>query len=325
MNIAFAGLRHSHVFALYDLAKQNPNFNIVGAYESNGDALKLAAQRAVECNYKTFDELLNDKKVDVVALGGCFGERGEMAIKALNAGKHVIADKPLCTTLKQLKKIKKAAEKSGKKVSCMFTMRFDEPKISAAKKLFESGALGEINNVIFGGQHPLQYGRRPMWYFEDGLHGGVINDIAIHAVDILSYAFGLKIKTVNAARCWNKYAKEQPNFKDSGQIMLTAKNGAGIMGDVSYAIPDGVEFGYPNYWRFQIFGTLGVLDFSLAGAESVYYLKGDPTPHVLEDGETLNYLDDFYNLINGEDNVILTTNEVFNATETTLKIQQLSK
>ncbi len=325
MNIAFAGLKHSHIFVLYNLALQNKNFSVIGAFEDDPEYVINAEKNGVTCNYKTFDELLNDTNVDVVALGGYFGERGSMAIKALNAGKHVIADKPLCTSQKELKKIKKAAEQSGKKVSCMFTMRFDEPKISAAKKLFESGALGEINNVIFGGQHPLQYGRRPMWYFKDGMHGGVINDIAIHAIDILSYAFGLKVQTINTARCWNKYASEQPLFKDSGQIMLTAQNGAGIMGDVSYSIPDGVEFTYPNYWRFQIFGTLGVLDFSLAGADSVYYLKGDSTPHILPAGETLNYLDDFYNLINGESNVMLTPDEVFEATETTLKIQKASK
>lgn len=325
MNIAFAGLKHSHIFVLYNLAQQNENFNVIGAFEGDANYAQKAKEAGLECNYKTFDELLNDKDVDVVALGGAFGERGEMAEKALKAGKHVIADKPLCTSLKQLEKIEAAAKKSGKKVSCMFTMRFDESKILAAKKLYESGALGEINNVIFSGHHPLQYGRRPMWYFEKGLHGGVINDIAIHAIDILSFAFGLNIDTLNSARCWNKYAMEQPEFKDCGQVMLTASNGAGIIGDVSYAIPDGIEFGYENYWRFQIFGTLGVLDFSLNSDKAVYYLKGDATPHALENVPTQNYLDDFYNLVNGKDNIILTPEEVFAATRTTLEIQKLSK
>lgn len=325
MNIAFAGLKHSHIFVLYNLAQQNDKFNVVGAFEDGAEYVQLANKNGVECNYKTFDELLNDKNIDVVALGGYFGERGQMAIKALKAGKHVIADKPLCTSLKELKQIEKLAQKSGKKVSCMFTMRFDEPKILAAKKLYESGALGQINNVIFSGHHPLQYGRRPMWYFEKGKHGGVINDIAIHAIDVLSFAFGLEIETLNAARCWNAYAGEQENFKDSGQIMLTASNGAGIMGDVSYAIPDGVEFKYPNYWRFQIFGTNGVLDFSLGGGEGVYYLKGDDTPHTLDGADTNNYLDDFYKYTNDEDNVILTESEVFAATRTALQIQNLSK
>lgn len=325
MNIAFAGLKHSHIFVLYNLALQNENFKVVGAFEDNAEYVALANKNGVECNYKSFDELLNDKNVDAVALGGAFGERGKMAIKALNAGKHVIADKPLCTTLSELKKIEKAAQKSGKKVSCMFTMRFDEPKILAAKKLFDSGALGQINNVIFSGHHPLQYGRRPMWYFKEGMHGGVINDIAIHAIDILSFAFGLEIQTLNAARCWNAYATEQKSFKDSGQLMLTASNGAGIIGDVSYAIPDGVEFKYENYWRFQIFGTKGVLDFSLGGGKATYYLKGDETQYVLEDADTNNYLDDFYKYVNGDENTILTQDEVFTATKTALEIQKFSK
>ena len=74
-----------------------------------------------------------------------------------------------CTSLEELDAIEALARERNLRVSCMFTMRF-EKKIRALKALVESGALGEVNNVYFGGQHPLQYGRRPMWYFEKGRH-----------------------------------------------------------------------------------------------------------------------------------------------------------
>ena len=157
--------------------------------------------------------MLSDTKIETVILGGCFGDRGEMAIKALKAGKHVIADKPLCTSLKQLNEIEDLTRKTGKKVSVMLTMRF-EPIIVTLKALIASGALGRINNVTYGGQHPLQYGIRPDWYYEEGRHGGVINDIAIRGIDILRFVGCAPLAEIIGAREWNCYATNEPNFKD---------------------------------------------------------------------------------------------------------------
>ena len=232
INIAFAGLRHGHIFALYNEALRNPSYNVLGAFEENESAREEAKVKGLVCNYATIEELLADERVDAVALGGCYGTRGEYAIKALRAGKHVIADKPLTTSLAELDIIEREAKDRGKTVSCMFTMRYDK-KVNGAKRLFESGALGEIAAVSFGGQHPLQYGRRPSWYFEENMHGGVINDIAIHGIDALDYAFGIKARKINAARCWNKLAASEPNFLDCAQLMFTSENGAGVIADVS--------------------------------------------------------------------------------------------
>ena len=228
IHIAFAGLRHGHIFALYNEALRNPSYTVLGAFEENEDARREAESRGLICNYESLDALLADERVDVVALGGCYGERGGVAVRALRAGKHVIADKPLATSLSELGAIEEEANRSGRVVSCMFTMRYDK-KINGAKRLFESGALGEIAAISFGGQHPLQYGRRPAWYFEENMHGGVINDIAIHGIDALSYAFGIQASKINAARCWNKLAECEPQFLDCAQMMLTAQNGAGII------------------------------------------------------------------------------------------------
>lgn len=320
MNLAFAGLRHGHIFALYTMAKEHPEFTVAGAWEEDAASREAAEKQGLCCCYKTYEELLADPSVDAVAFGGCFTDRGPLAIEALRAGKHVIADKPLCTTLAELDEIERLAKEKGLFVSCMFTLRY-EKKMAAVKALCESGELGEINNVYFGGQHPLQYGRRPMWYFEPGKHGGTINDIAIHGIDMLKYAFGLKLAEVNSARCWNKYAVKQPHFKDCGQFMATADNGAGILSDVSYAIPDGIEFGLPYYWRFYAWGTEGVIEFSEGAVEPVWYKKGDPAPRPLPETEApVDYLTDVLCMMRGE-KCVLTMQEVFDSTRAALTVQ----
>ena len=324
MNIAFAGLRHIHIFDLYKMVQADANYKILGAFEENDVARQHAESLGVVCNYSSYEELLADPQVEVVALGGCYGDRGDMAICALRAGKHVMADKPLCTDLSQLDMIEKLATEKNLKVSCMFTMRY-EKKIQALKKLVSSGALGEINNVYFGGQHPLQYGRRPDWYYEPGKHGGVINDIAIHGIDAMKYALDLDVDQVLAARCWNKFAADEPDFLDCAQLMLTANNGAGILADISYAIPDGIEFSLPYYWQFYVWGTKGVISFSIVDKEAYYYLAGSEKPHLLEETPVeTGYLTDFLNLVAGKRNLVLSMEETFRSTRATLQIQSMS-
>lgn len=333
MKIAFAGFRHGHIFVLYEMAKNHPDFDIVGAFEQLDSARKTAEEKGVIFNYPTYKSLLEDNLVEVVAIGSAYGDRGQMAIEALKSGKHVICDKPLCTSLSELDEIEKLSKQKGLTVSCMFTMRFDK-KIVSVKKLIDSGKLGRINNVYFGGQHPLQYGRRPSWYFEKGKHGGVINDIAIHGIDILSFLFGGKVDKINSARCWNAYAKEEPEFLDSAQFMLTLDNGAGVIADVSYAIPDGVEFKLPYYWQFFIWGTKGMIAFSLSekqfknGGEeqpTFYYVKGLVDPIPLEEVDADNYLTDFLRVVNNEKEQILPITEIISSTRKTLEIQSKSK
>lgn len=323
INIAFLGFRHSHIFDIYNLAKENPRYNISGAFEQNEKAKKAAKEKGVVFTYSSLSQLLCDQNVDAVVLGCPFGERGKMAIEVLKAGKNVIADKPLCTSLGQLERIEGLAKEKNLLVSAMFSMRFDK-KICAVKRLFESGKLGEIVSVYFGGQHPLQYGRRPEWYFEEENYGGVINDIAIHGIDALSFIFNLEIDNIIAARCWNKFAENEPNFKDCGQFMLKATNGAGILADVSYAIPDGVEFALPYYWQFYIWGTRGTIRFALNEEKSYYYVKGKKEAFLLQEyAPETNYLTDFYNLFNGK-SAVLPMADVFNSTRKTLEIQTFS-
>lgn len=339
MKVAFAGFRHGHIFTLYEMVQAHNEFDILGGFEEDKNARELAISRGVSCHYQSYQELLADENVETVILGACYGDRGAMAIQALTAGKHVISDKPLCTSLEELDKIEELAKQKGRVVSCMYTMRF-EPKMIAVRKLVQSGTLGEINNVYIGGQHPLMYGRRPMWYFEKDKHGGVINDIGIHGVDILSFMLGLKVKDIHAARCWNKYAKEEPEFKDSAQFMLSAENGAGILADVSYAIPDGIEFDLPYYWQFYIWGTKGTMRFSISETtldihktnekpmqkdDMVYFVKGSKEPMILQAEQAeRDYLSDFLSMANGKTDIILPMEDVIASSRATLMIQQVA-
>jgi len=319
LKIGFAGFRHGHIFGLYGVAENNPDVEIVAAWEENDDAKKAAIEKKnVNFNCDTYEEILNNPDIDIVAIGDYYGRRGELAIKALKAGKHVIADKPLCTSLKELKEIKKLVKKTGLKVGLMLDLRYDKNMLRA-KQLIEDGEIGEVNNILFGGQHPLYYGERPSWYFEEGKHGGTINDIAIHAMDIIKNYFKLDVVDICSARCWNKLADKEPQFKESAQFMLTMTNNVGVIADVSYTVPNGIGFDLPYYWEFKVWGTEGMICFCPKD-EPVKLYKKTEDKVTLCDGIVTdrNYLKDFIDDINGK---VDYTTGILASSEETLKIQ----
>ena len=260
MKIAFAGLRHGHIFGLYSAAKKMEGITVTGAWEAD-DAARAAAQEKIsEPFYETYEALLSDPEVEAVAVGDYYQARGGLIIRALEAGKHVIADKPVCTSLKELEEIRRKAIEKKLKVGCMLDLRYDST-IRTAKKLIEEGRLGRIHAAAFTGQHPLSYGTRHGWYFEEGRHGGTINDIAIHGIDAMRYMTGLEFVKTTAARTWNAYAKEVPFFNDCAQFMAEYEGGAGVMADVSYAAQSETAGLMPSYWRFTIWGEQGAVEF----------------------------------------------------------------
>ncbi len=324
MNIAFAGFRHGHIFNLWNKAKNNSEVNITGSWEADEKTRAVCIRQGVVFNYPDYEAILNDKKVDTIAVGDFYGARGSLAIMALEAGKHIIADKPLCTSLDELENLKLLSKKKSLSVFSMLSMRY-EANAGSVRNLISDGKIGEIHSIYFGGQHPLNYGSRPMWYFEKGKHGGTINDIGIHGIDFISYTTGLRCAKICSARCWNAFAKQKPDFKDSAQFMLELNNGAGVIADVSYASPDSFSYGLPTYWLFIIWGSKGMLKFNAAAGNVEAYFQGsDEVAHIKRKAPQADYLTDMIAEIRGDTPKVLSTAEVLSSTGDVLTIQRFA-
>ena len=295
MNLAFAGFRHSHIIGLYNTAKATEGVFITGCFEEDETARKTAEKSGIEFNCNSYAEILNNPSVDAVAIGDYYGKRGKMIIDALKAGKHVICDKPLCTSLEELDEIEKLSKEKGLKVACMLDLRY-MPQTDKVAELVKNGEIGDIATISFTGQHCLSYGSRPGWYFEEGKHGGTINDIAVHGIDLIRLITGKNLTHVNCAKVWNKFADKEPNFKDCAQFMFEME-GISVMGDVSYSAPG---FGgiLPTFWNFYIWGTKGMINFRYS-EDVIHLYKG--TEEIIQcKRDSLKWLDDFISEINGK-------------------------
>ncbi len=322
LGIAFAGFQHNHIYALYDLASQKEKLEIVGGWEDDHESVHKAKQRNIKTSYDSFDALLADDRVNIVAIGSYYGARGAMAIRALEAGKHVIADKPLCIRVGELERIRELAKEKGLSVGMMLDLR-DNGNVLTAMELIKRGTVGRINNIRFNGQHPLLYGVRPGWYFEKGKHGGVINDIAVHGIDLVRAFTKADVAEVIGARCWNFYAKDQTDFLDSAQLVLRMTDGCGVIADVSYASPDSHGYGLPTYWSFEIVGEYGMITFSFSSDGVTLLANGDTEARIFTPtAPTSDYLDAFLRDIGvcGE-----YTDRILHVTEQTLWIQRSAK
>ncbi|NLG29213.1 MAG: Gfo/Idh/MocA family oxidoreductase [Chloroflexi bacterium] len=324
LRLAFLGFRHGHAYSLYRDAANCPDVTIVGACEEDPAARQQAEAEGVKITYADGEFMLDDLACDAVVLGDYFGRRGGQAVRALQAGLHVLADKPLCTHLEELDWIERLARERGLKVGLALTLR-DMGQFSGARDLVRGGAIGQVLAVGFGGQHPLNRGQRPGWYFEPGKHGGTINDIAIHGVDAIRWVTGLEFASVQAARCWNALVPDAPGFGDGAQMLLSLANHAGVVGDVSYFAPSGAGYSIPQYWRMTLWGSEGVLETSATAKELSLVARTDKEPRQLAQGadSPAGYLRSFLRDVRGESAPgDLDTAQVLRSTRVTLQVQR---
>jgi predicted dehydrogenase len=271
------------------------------------------------------DDVYNTVAFDAVAIGDYFSRRGQIAIRALEAGKHAIADKPICTRLDECDRIAELATSRQRAVGCLLDLRDHGPFLTM-RRLIREGAIGTVHTITFTAQHPLMLGKRPAWYFEPGKHGGTINDIAIHAIDAIPWLTGRTITHATAARAWNARLPQYPHFQDAAQVMLKLDNGGGVLGDLSYLAPDGVAYAAEQYWRITCHGDGGVIETNYNAKFVSLSRAADPSPQAipLDPSHPTGCLDAFLDEISGvqPDARALTTKQVLDATRQALLIQR---
>ena len=140
--------------------------------------------------YDSLDALINDKNIDAIYCPMANEEHAEWAIKAINAGKHVLIEKPMATTLKDIEAIEAAAKKNKVKVMEGFMYRF-HPQHARVAELVASGVIGDILSVRSSFSFLMREARmyRINRSMADG--GGALWDIGPYAIHTLRWGMGM--------------------------------------------------------------------------------------------------------------------------------------
>lgn len=326
LRFAFVGFRHGHIFSAVSAVNEHPDAQLVAACEEDEQTRRqLADDDRVSITHESFEQMLEDVDCDVIGVGDYYGKRGSLIIRALEAGRHVLTDKPMCTSLEEQEKIETLARQKGLHVGCQLTLRGSGQYIRM-KELIAEGRIGEVQTVTVTGQHPLNIGSRPQWYFEPGCHGGTINDIGIHGTDMIEWATQRRVASVTAAATWNAKAQEYPHFNDCAQFMLRLDNGGSCLGDMSYLAPK-TAGALPNYWRISCHGLKGMVETSLHADHVLLACDEEDEARRVPAAEGIphRYLNDLLAGIRGGDaDIDLTTEQVLRTSRVVLTTQHVA-
>ncbi|AEI45301.1 Gfo/Idh/MocA family protein [Paenibacillus mucilaginosus] len=198
--------------------------------------------------YIDYTKLLEDASIDAVHVCTPNDSHAAISVAALEAGKHVMSEKPMAKTAADARRMLEAAERTGRKLTVGYNNRF-RPDSLYLKRLCEDGELGEI---YYARAHAIRRRAVPTWgVFLDGEKqgGGPLIDIGTHALDltlwmmnnyepkvVLGTAFHKLSSKENAANAWGSWDPAKFTVEDSAMGMIVMKNGATIMLESSWAI-----------------------------------------------------------------------------------------
>lgn len=322
--LAFAGFRHPHIMSLWERVQTHPECEIVAAWEGDPDTARQLQSKGIQLTHGDYIQMLKETNATVVAIGDVYARRGALAISALEAGKNILSDKPICTKLEEWEKISRLARQRGLAVGCQLDL-VESPALRVLKELIQAGRLGRLCTIAIGAQHPLRLASRAPWYFEPGQQGGTINDIGVHVFDLIPWLSGKSWETLISAREWNAKAEEFPHFKDGAQLHGILQDGLTCFADLSYLAPDRLGYDLPLYWRITVHGTKGVAETSYGASRICLVLDESETSEDIF-AEAMSsaggYLEDFLHELAARPRAgSLTTERVLNASRWALEAQ----
>ncbi len=218
--------------------------------------------------YTDYRALLEDKTIDMVHVCTPNRSHAEISIAAMEAGKHVMCEKPMAKTAAEARKMAEAAKRTGKKLTIGYQNRY-MPEVWTMKRAADAGEFGEI---YYAKAHALRRRGVPTWgvflnEFEQG--GGPLIDIGTHALDMTlwvmqNYKPVMVMGSVyqklrdqkETGNAWGDWDPAAFTVEDSAFGFIKMENGATIVLESGWAL----NIADPMEARTTICGTLGGAD-----------------------------------------------------------------
>ena len=199
---------------------------------------------------KSFDELIQDEKVEAVHVLTPTNHHVPIALKAMQAGKHVLIEKPVAMTIRDIRQLQAAAQKHGRVCMPAHNYIYD-PSLQRSKRLITEQKLGQIAalwilyNIFHSNKIAAQCG------------SGVLRAICIHHAYSLLYLLGKPARvTASVSNVFHK----QLNFEDQAAITCEMPGGAVAHLWTSFAVDDPTN----DPWTvlYKVLGTKGGVSYS---------------------------------------------------------------
>ncbi len=230
--------------------KAIPEADVYACMDFSEERVK-AFSRKFNCQgYTSLTEMLKDPDLNIVTVCTPSGAHMEPSLEIIEAGKHLIVEKPLEITLNRCDKILSAAKIKGVRVSTIFPSRFHEASLTV-KDAIDKQRFGRF---VLGDAY-IKWHRTQEYYDKGGWHGtkaldggGALMNQSIHAIDLLQWFMG---PVVSVQAYTGTMGHERIEVEDVAAAIIKFKNGA-------LGVIEGSTAVYPGYLKkIELAGTEG--------------------------------------------------------------------
>ncbi len=165
------------------------------------------------------EELLTDSTIDAVIIATPHNCHARQTMRALEAGKHVLVEKPMCLTLDELEAIKAAQAASGCAVMVGFNRRYAAASKALAAALSGRAAPAIVNYTVNAG-----FIDKDNWVHDDTIGGGRIIGEGCHFIDLICHLLQARVRTVRAVAIAATKGRYQAD--DNVQLQLEMSDGS---------------------------------------------------------------------------------------------------
>lgn len=233
-----------------DAYAAEPDAEVVAVVDRHPDrGAALAARYGVPTSHTALAEALDDDRIQALSICTANESHADLAVAALGAGRHVLVEKPLATTVPAALAVEEAARGSGCVVQVGFVRRFSG-NVVALKRFVDAGDLGEL---YYGRASNLRRAGHPGgWYGAlDRSGGGPLIDIGSHVLDLCWYLMGRPQPVTVTGNSYRRLgeraglgprryraadAREDSDVEDLANAAIRFANGASLLVDASYSL-----------------------------------------------------------------------------------------
>lgn len=212
-------------------------------------AREVAERHGIPHVYTDFNEMVKRDDIDAISVCTWNNSHAPATIAALQAGKHVLCEKPPAMTVAEAEEMRDAAKDAGKVLMYGLVQRF-RTEVTVLKEFMEAGKFGDI---YFGKTSILRRRGTPLGWFTDPAKsgGGPVIDIGVHLIDVTRYLMGSPQPTRVSAQVWSPHGDYKTKgvsrwkafdtddlvfgVEDIAGGVIHFDNGAAMIFDVSWA------------------------------------------------------------------------------------------
>ncbi len=244
IGVGSMGRNHARVYADLDQVQ------LVAVADSNAEAVEKIARKYNVNAYTNFHDLLNDQNLEAVSIAVPTSMHKEVALIALQKGKHVLLEKPIASTEAEAQEIIACAKKHNVKLMIGHIERFN-PAIKELKQRLRRGDLGEIYKIDVQRIGPFPSRIADV---------GVITDLSVHDLDIISYLFGQEPIRLYA----ETQQRLHPHHEDSVTALISYRNNALAVLNINYLSPTKTR-------QLKVFGKRGMFEVNYLTQDLYFY------------------------------------------------------